>query len=199
MEYIFEAMFPGSYELLERMVSRFIQDGKTILDVGAGDGAVARVIERVRTGCQIICLEPDKVAYTALLTNSLRNNSLVGQNIDIQQYLKSSPSKTDYVIFHRTLHHLDISLNELFNLIKGTLVIGDPYFPNSVSQAEFALEMENLHNRSGHSHRLTDYHNPSQVVASAIKQGFELQYFDLLSEGEGMKQFYQMVLKRGET
>jgi len=200
LKYKFEEMFPESYVSLKKIVSRLILDGKTILDVGAGEGAVARVIDKNRTDCQVVCLEPNTAAYNRLMSKTLKNNSLIGKNVDIKHYL-DSPHKVsaDITIFHRSLHHIAMPLKELFKALSGTLIIGDPYFPPEVSEEEFNLEMEELQRKSGHSHKLKDYHNPNQVVASAIDQGFELQYFEIQPEGEREKMYYQIVLEKKKS
>lgn len=197
MEYVFNEIFPESYELLGRMISRYVKDNSPILDVGAGKGAVAKVIDQHRNGCQLVCLEPDTDAYKDLQTRQLERNQIVAHNTGLLEYLTSEKYvEPHYTIFHRSLHHMHITLDSLFSKITGTLIIGDPFFPTHVSSEEFEAEMKKLYEKSRHSHLRNDFHDPNLVVVSAINQGFNLQHFERLWETPKIKTYYQIVLEK---
>jgi SAM-dependent methyltransferase len=86
-------------EALERLLD---VDGRTLVDVGCGDGALARLL--AERGAEVIGLEPDTVQakpnLSALATPGVTLIETDGRSIPI------SDDTADGVIFSRSLHHV---------------------------------------------------------------------------------------------
>src|SRR3989344_1031526 len=110
-EYLFKfiAQRPFMVRNAKRVLKSHIPAGSYVLDVGAGPGVLASMLEEITNNCVIYGIEinPSFHLYGADLAKRLKNNKYVPINEDIKKMYSPNPNRIEpvYIVcFMRSLH-----------------------------------------------------------------------------------------------
>lgn len=96
-------------------ISRLIPDGSKILDIGAGNGLLARVLGRIRSNMIIDGIEPEP--YAAKIARRYYRNFYTGYAQDFSDVI--TRESYDFIILADVIEHIDDPLSFMQNLCAG--------------------------------------------------------------------------------
>ena len=156
------------YELVENILSEYIGNGDSILDIGGGPGISAKMIEKLGTKVKVINIEPSTTIYDVPQLSIVEYTPL---KMSLKEALDvSMPYIVDYVLMVSSAHEIalcnngtpeenkKIFFNDLVIFIKknlkknGILIIGFPNYREGASTEKIEEQRRLTETLLGHSH-----------------------------------------------
>ncbi|MBE0524536.1 MAG: hypothetical protein IBX40_09435 [Methanosarcinales archaeon] len=156
------------HELIENILSEYIDNRDSILDIGGGPGISAKMIEKLGTKAKVINIEPSTTIYDVPQLSIVEYTPL---KMSFKEALDGSmPYIVDYVLMVSSAHEIalcnnrtpeenkKIFFNDLVIFIKknlkknGILIIGFPNYREGASTEKIDTQRRLTETLLGHSH-----------------------------------------------
>ena len=129
-----ETVYSSAKPDIENIVNRFGLSGKTILSIGSGYGAEEDLFAEM--GCKMICIEPDRTAYSVHM--KFKSPDIKLYHMTLREYLKTPDEDIDVVYTSGDttwsgalpLHGIPSQYLELFSVVKPKFFIAKLYAVN---------------------------------------------------------------------
>ena len=156
-----------------------IEDGMSVLDIGAGPGVLFQLLDQQRQDCVVYGLErnPDFHAYGEMLSRVSSRNRYVPIFGDARNYTTSF-LPVDVLCFLRSFHELSPLLEERIRTVEllkqftkpeAKVIITDPFYTEEayrnpeMYQSAIAAAQGYLQRTFGHSHSVAELPPPAKV------------------------------------
>jgi len=156
------------HELIENILSEYVYNGDSILDIGGGPGISAKMMEKLGIRSKVINIEPSTTIYDVPQLSIVEYTPI---KMSLKEALDASiPYKVDYILMVSSAHEIalcnnrtpeenkKIFFNDLVIFIKknlkknGILIIGFPNYREGASIENIEEQRRLTETLLGHSH-----------------------------------------------
>jgi ubiquinone/menaquinone biosynthesis C-methylase UbiE len=146
-----------SYKLFRKFLRLYVEDGNTVVDIGAGVGIGCKLIHECKENCEVIGIEKDK--------ESIQISKKIPNYSPILAKVENMPIRNgvaDVVTSNHMMHWVSDKekvIDEVTRILKrkGRSLIGDSCYLDGVTPEEIAHYMNLTRKNIGHAHRAEDF------------------------------------------
>jgi SAM-dependent methyltransferase len=205
----YQLFSPRIYEEMQAVLASNVTPGSKILDLGPYEGNNEVFLDGLGLTVDIDCVDIDEEALKVLSAKPFKNISVQTTLQDGNEFLDAYDKQVDIVLSSASIHELNESKNQwaymnwFFRQANrilvpgGKVIIGDLYFPDSISDEvveEFReWQWEAIHHASSRE----QFVYPELIEETSLANGFELvSKKEIRAMREIDRRYYVFVLEK---
>jgi len=206
----FEVFFEAPYAELKKAILETVKPGSNILDLGAYEGRLEDYLEEKGGHYSVQCVDIDARALSALRAKNYQNVETSIIQSDANLFMDNCEGKNDIdtIFLSATLHeindpqrqqeYLEHFLEKAKTILRpgGEIIIGDFYYPESVSDEEVEAFIEYQKKAINHADARNKFIKPDLIKKVAQSSGFSVSYeTEMRAVKQIDRRYYVIILK----
>jgi len=205
----YQLFSPRIYEEMQAVLASNVTPGSKILDLGPYEGNNEIFLDGLGLKVDIDCVDIDETALKVLAAKEFQNITVNIVHEDGNEFLRNYDKQVDLVLSSASIHEMNNPRNQWSYMNwffaeanrvlvpGGKVVIGDLYFPDSISDEvveEFRKwQWEAIHHASSRE----QFVYPEMIEETALSHGFELvSKKEIRAMREIDRRYYVFVLQK---
>jgi ubiquinone/menaquinone biosynthesis C-methylase UbiE len=183
-----------AYNLFEKLLKVYVENGDTVVDVGAGVGIIGKLISKNKK-CEIIGIEPDMESAKISNKQNIPNYSPI---VAVGEYMPLVERKADVVTSNHMLHWTpdkEKVIREMVRVLKkkGRGLIGDCCYLDNVTHEEIIRSIENTKKEIGHAHKPEEFIRSEDLSQLLEKYEIKIEKSEEILPHPDIKRKYYVI------
>ncbi len=206
----FETFFDAPYNEIKDALKDVVKPGQRVLDLGANKGNLEDYMDSLGGSVTVECVDTDEQALEELGAKQFENLEIQIIPSDANELIEShSEGAVDVVLVNATLHEINTPADQraylahFFERMRailrqdGKVVVGDYYYPDSVTDEEVASFMEYQLKAINHADTRDKFVKPELLCEVGQEGGFLVeQQKEIRAVKEIDRRYYIVVLRK---